>query len=364
MMLLSGKFEDSPACPLSFTKQKNPKHQPISPPAKMSKARRNGGESVSSPSASSSSSSSSSTTTGSAGTKRKRTKSNAGRSSRGVVAAKGSYDDSDDSDEEESTAPHEVVFFGDSLTHGMAHNRADRYAVTWPTMLIDKFKKHDLHVVECAMCSRTTRFDDINLDNSDWLPHAKPEYFNGHKALIPQLLSHSPHWLVLLLGTNDLQSGIQDQYDEERVKRLGVKGHSPTPFQRAEEIAESVAVLACDAQTHVDNLRIVLVTPPPVRLTEDNEDWGFTEDSVTISYLFPEAFRRVCRRYGFLNTNPPSGTGEGQIDMAGSEDGVHITEEHNEIIAKAVWDCMALEEKSDARPLRRRRPAKPYYARN
>ena len=299
-----------------------------------------------------SSTSTTSTSTNNTSQKRK-------RGSRGVVA-KGGYDDSDDSDEEESTAPHEVVFFGDSLTYGMSHDRADRYAIPWPRMLKEKLKTHDLDVVECAMCSRTTRFDDINLDNSDWLPDAKPEYFNGHKALIPQILSHSPHWLVLLLGTNDLQSGIQDQYNEERELR-GERA-DPSPYQRAEEIAESCAILACEARQFVDNLRVVLVTPPPVRLTDDCEDWGFTEESVTISKLFPEAFRRVCRRYGFLNAVPPAGSGEGEINMEDSEDGVHITEEHNKIVAKAVWDALALESKADARPMRKRRPAQPFYS--
>ena len=278
------------------------------------------------------------------------------RGSRGVVA-KGGNNDSDSDSDVESTAPHEIVFFGDSLTHGMSHDRADRYALPWPRIIQKQLKEHDLDVVECAMCSRTTRFDDINLDNSDWLPGCKPEYFNGHKALIPQILSHSPHWLVLLLGTNDLQSGIQDQYDEERDS----KGQ-PSPYQRAEEIAESCAILACDARNFVDNLKVVLVTPPPVRLTDDCEDWGFTEESVIISQLFPEAFRRVCRRYGFLNANPPVGTGKNEINMEDSEDGVHITEEHNKIVAKAVWDTLALESKAEARPLRKRRPAKPFYS--
>ena len=271
-------------------------------------------------------------------------------------------------EEESSTAPREVVFFGDSLTYGMSHDRADRYGTPWPRLLEARLKEHELGVVECAMCSRTTRFDDINLDNSDWLPKAKPEYFNGQKALVPQLLSHSPQWLVLLLGTNDLQRGIQDQYDAERndrVYRTSGRSKLTTMYDRAEEIAESCAALANEACVFFENLKVVLVTPPPVRLTDDCEDWGFTEESVEISKEFPEAFRRVCQRYGFANANPKvveTGAGgeqdEDAIDMADSEDGVHITEAHNSVVAEAVWDAMALDKGDDVRPLRRRKPTR------
>lgn len=242
-------------------------------------------------------------------------------------------------------------FFGDSLTHGMAHNRAERYATPWPRLIADKLREHDYEIVECAMCSRTTQFDDIYLDNADWLPNAKPEYFNGRKALVPQILSHSPHWLILLLGTNDLQSGIQDQYAQRRDTHYKV-----SHYQRAEEIAESCAELANEARSFFENMHVVIVTPPPVRLTEDNEEWGFTEDSVKISERFPEAFRRVCRRYGFLNAEIPVGEQEGQINMEDSEDGIHITEEHNQIIADAVWATMELDSDSPPRLRRRRRP--------
>lgn len=51
--------------------------------------------------------------------------------------------------------------------------------------------------------------------------------------------------------------------------------------------------------------QVVIVTPPPVRLTEDSGEWGFNEASVAISRLFPEAFARVCSRHGFYNVAPP-----------------------------------------------------------
>ena len=78
--------------------------------------------------------------------------------------------------------------------------------------------------------------------------------------------------------------------------------------------------------------------------------------------MFPDAFRRVCRRYGFYNANPPAGDREGEINMRDSQDGVHITDAHNRVVADAVWDAMALDKADDGHPLRRRRPTVPYSA--
>ena len=51
--------------------------------------------------------------------------------------------------------------------------------------------------------------------------------------------------------------GVGWRESEWKIKRES-KGE-PSPYQRAEEIAESCAVLACDARRFVDNLRVVLI---------------------------------------------------------------------------------------------------------
>jgi hypothetical protein len=53
-----------------------------------------------------------------------------------------------------------------------------------------------------------------------------PDIFNGKKCLIPTLLSHSPKWLVLLIGTNDLKTSIQNIYNEEAHNDLGISYRS------------------------------------------------------------------------------------------------------------------------------------------
>ena len=109
----------------------------------------------------------------------------------------------------------EILFYGDSLTFGMSHATADRYKTTWPQLVLPRLQavKSHLSIVESALCSRTTRFGDLAYDNKSWLPQT-PDIFNG-KILDPTLLSHSPKWLVLLIGTNDLKSGIQKRYEKE-----------------------------------------------------------------------------------------------------------------------------------------------------
>ena len=231
----------------------------------------------------------------------------------------------------------------------------------------------------------TTQFDDLNFTNRDWLPKMRPHFFNGTRHLIPTLLCHTPHWLVLLLGTNDLQEQIQKMYELRRIQEYelgqmaGETAQMPhgrasgayrnprntagknkknyiniSPEKKAEEIALSVVAMAYEAKRHFPKLRVVIMTPPPLRLTEDNAEWGFNEMSVTIASYFPYAFGKICRLHDIPNVCYPPNS----IDMSLSEDGVHITEEHNQIYADALGEFL-LSYKCQ-RPRRRRKVVEIY----
>lgn len=102
----------------------------------------------------------------------------------------------------------DVLFYGDSLTFGMAHNFTGRYDTTWPRMLEDKLSKRGFKCVESALCSRTTIFDDGG--NNEWLVDSQPHYFNGLAHFANEFLSRNVSVLVLLLGTNDLKCNIRE----------------------------------------------------------------------------------------------------------------------------------------------------------
>ena len=127
-----------------------------------------------------------------------------------------------------------------------------------------------------------------------------------------------------------------------------------SPEKKAEEIALSVVAMAYEAKRHFPKIRVVIMTPPPLRLTEDNAEWGFNEMSVTISSYFPYAFGKICRMHDIPNVCYP----ENSIDMSLSEDGVHITEEHNQIYADALGEFL-LSYKCQ-RPRRRRKIVEVY----
>ena len=234
-----------------------------------------------------------------------------------------------------SSRNNEFLFFGDSLTYGMSHNSAERYFLTWPQLLRDRIKtaiKGDYHIVESALCSRTTDMDDVHYDNKTWLPNMTPHIFNGKTALAPILLSHSPRWCIILLGTNNLK-----QNNVHAIKTAMKKMADKTPYGVACAVAKSCCELGKMARSFHPHVKVLIVTPPPIRLTVDNQTWGFNQESVKIAAQFPKAFAAVCKEGRFLNACCPSRA----IDMRDSEDGIHITEDHNVTYADAVWNMLS-----------------------
>jgi lysophospholipase L1-like esterase len=318
-----------------------------------------------------------------------------------MTAGSSDDDESDSEDEGPPDGPPEILFYGDSLTYGMAHDRAGRYDTPWPRLLAEQLQEEEgLTIVESAMCSRTTQFDDLKYTNKDWLPKMRPHFFNGARHLIPTMLCHTPHWLVLLLGTNDLQKQIQTFYKRRRLAAATKHSNHPDhmsgsstsgraaqaggyhnqadsgdgyhsqnasssglstrlinnypPEKCAEEIALSVVAMAYEAKKYFPKVRAVVMTPPPFRLTEDNKDWGFNEKSVQIANYFPYAFGKMCRLHGIANVCYP----ENSIDMNDSVDGVHITEAQNQVLADALGKFIS--SYKCQRPQRRRRTVQVY----
>lgn len=64
--------------------------------------------------------------------------------------------------------PKDILFYGDSLTWGMAHNYTGRYIETYPKMLEQRLNENGgWKVIEAALCSRTSCFDDDS--NAGWM---------------------------------------------------------------------------------------------------------------------------------------------------------------------------------------------------
>lgn len=220
-----------------------------------------------------------------------------------------------------------VLFYGDSLTWGMAHNYTGRYKITWPRLLKDKLELYNLVPVESALCSRTTCWDD-NSPNDEWMNGAEPHFFNGLRHFYAEFMSCTPTWVVILLGTNDLRVAVR----KEAKRRTRID---------ASEIAKNCAKVALRArEAHkgspfaADELNIMLVAPPKVCLNELSKQLGYDESSVTIAADLSRAYEEVCTANGFLFA-------QAEIDMAKSVDGIHITEDANNAIAEGVWKVMA-----------------------
>ncbi|GBG25520.1 Hypothetical Protein FCC1311_017392 [Hondaea fermentalgiana] len=216
-----------------------------------------------------------------------------------------------------------VLFYGDSITWGMAHNYTGRYEKTWPRLLTKRLDQYNLKVVESALCSRTTALDDDG--NGEWLTGAQPHDFNGLDHFVPEFISACPKWLVVLLGTNDLRTSIR-----KRVK-------ARTRLD-ARQIAKSCARVPLAArEIHAKNpffrsgLRIIVVCPPQVNLNALARELGYDDSSAHIAQDFSRAYKQMCEEHDFLYAEAP-------VDMSSSIDGIHVTEEANELYADAV--CM------------------------
>jgi lysophospholipase L1-like esterase len=226
-----------------------------------------------------------------------------------------------------SKTPRDILFYGDSLTWGMAHNYTGRYVETYPRMLEQRLLEGGWKIVEAALCSRTSCFDDDS--NLGWMIGGEPHIFNGLRHFPSAFLAQSCRAVVILIGTNDLRT----------VNRGKAKQRTRVD---ASTIASNVARIGHLARKlhqespHLSGypFDVIFVSPPQVRLNPLAQQLGYDDSSMKISLDFPQAFEEMCRVNNFLYVPPPN------IDMSKSVDGVHLTPEGTRQLAEAVWGVL------------------------
>lgn len=264
----------------------------------------------------------------------------------------------------ERYAPPEIMVYGDSNSWGMSHDatRQIRYRNRWPRLLqkhLDAFydkKKVDetqrMLVVEDNLCSRTTVHD---CTDDEWVKDAEPHVFNGLHHFTTSFSTHTPRWLIINLGTNDLKRDNRTKYVKWSFQR-----HSDEALKIAKNVVQ-IAKKALDlwpttyhSYVNPDNeqpLNILIISPPKmVFIKDENEDMGYDSQSQEISKKFKDHFEmainsELCGYSPHVHHLPL----QDEIQMVGadgSKDGIHVTEEHCQQIAKLVWDKLQTHEPS------------------
>jgi lysophospholipase L1-like esterase len=203
-----------------------------------------------------------------------------------------------------------ILCYGDSNTWGYDAARTTdtvRVRFTWDERwpgVLQQLLGRDYHVIEEALCGRTTVWEDP---------------IEGHKSgktyLIPCLDSHAPIDLVILmLGSNDLK------------KRFSLP---------ARDIAAGIGTLVGMIQASGSGPdgqapRILIVTPPPLGILKPDFQEMF-EDAAEKTPRLAAHYQAVAERYhcGFLDTTT--------FLAPDPADGLHL-----DVAAhRALGDCVA-----------------------
>jgi lysophospholipase L1-like esterase len=265
------------------------------------------------------------------------------------------------------------MFFGDDLMYGtVAQGKKEgRLRIPWPERLRERLvNEAGLRLVMGGLPGRTSRWDDAELatKTGEW---CKPFDFNGLYHFGTAFSSHTPLWVVIALGTNDLKLAIRKEavrvmteqsssftfrqdlssteLDELKLAAKESNGLIPTddeaPKSRfnADTIARSVGSIALKARRlfkghcHEGTLKILLVVPPVIHLTAYAMRQGFDADSVKLSQLLPEAFDRMAKDWNLSLIKVPS------FQNHTWPDGIHPSEQASEELAELCWERISTE---------------------
>ena len=214
--------------------------------------------------------------------------------------------------------PYRVLVYGDSNTWGY-EPRADgeptqRYSRSkrWTGIMQSQL---DYEIIEDGMNLRTT-----DLDGDDWPGYiARPQAFNGAKHLPVSIAAHTPlDLVVIMLGTNDLQARYQRSPDDIALAVI--------------RLARQVQM----AQTVVGNQypapKVLLVVPPQVAHIPI-KDWRIKYDGAKEKSAH---FSSVYKQAALQADIPLFDAGITIGGMVHGEDGIHLSEEDHDTLAKAI----------------------------
>mmetsp|Transcript_23997 Transcript_23997/g.44526 ORF Transcript_23997/g.44526 Transcript_23997/m.44526 type:complete len:346 (-) Transcript_23997:111-1148(-) len=255
----------------------------------------------------------------------------------------------------------DCLVYGDSISWGLHDYKFSRMRRPWPSLIKSRLKRKGFRLVQSNFPGRTTVFDsDPNCEGLNLFQIAEKEAFNGLHHFGVAFSSHSPQWLIVFLGTNDLKTHIRQNYKEscnfrealqpakhDGSSKRGENNETSDSVQSdavtADVVAQNCAKIGLKARemfdsfNHSGTLRIVMVVPPPIRLTPLAEKYGFDKKSETVSKQLPNAFQKMCQKHLFLCAHASS------INMEDSVDGVHLNKEQHKVMADTVWDTMKIE---------------------
>ena len=198
-----------------------------------------------------------------------------------------------------------ILAFGDSNTHGTppmhTSDHHPRMARRWPVVMADAL---NCHVIEEGLGGR------LAAGHGDPVMGA---HMNGQIGLRIALASHGPiDWLVIMLGTNDLQAH-----------------HGKTAIDIAAHVDALIKIALLDElQDRHAGFRILLVCPPPIlSMGVFAADFhGQESASHDLANLFAD--RASARGVAFLDA--------GRIVKSSAIDGIHLDQTAHELLGNAI----------------------------
>ncbi|WP_220718172.1 GDSL-type esterase/lipase family protein [Agarivorans litoreus] len=196
-----------------------------------------------------------------------------------------------------------ILCFGDSNTWGYSPDNGQRidHNQCWPGVVAQQLGK-GVRLIENGLPGRSSYLNNPNFGLT-----------SGINALIDEVIKHQPHWLVLMLGTNDLFPAFK-----------------LSAAQVADNINKMIVELreaCCSEQTAVPH--ILLIAPPPLNQGSFAEFFAGAQDK---SHQLAELFQKVAllNNAEFLDA--------ATVVNGTLTDGVHLNCAQHQDLGKALAD--------------------------